>query len=70
MKSETKLEATVFCLGYGKIRLGWNSEGVRNFFQNNFHHYMTKDPIFPVLSDRYPNHPYCGYSTSGGNALW
>ena len=57
--------------GIGPFKIGWNSEGVRNFIQNRFAHdwLCRKDsPYFKVL-DR-PGSLYFYFGTETGNTLW
>ena len=57
--------------GVGPFKIGWNSEGVRDFVQNKFAHdwLCQKDsPYFKVL-DR-PGGLYFYFGTETGNTLW
>ena len=57
--------------GVGPIKIGWNSEGVRDFIQNKFaHDWLCKkdSPYFKVL-DR-PGSLYFYFGTETGNTLW
>jgi hypothetical protein len=57
--------------GVGPFKIGWNSEGVRDFVQNKFAHdwLCHKDsPYFKVL-DR-PGGLYFYFGTETGNTLW
>ena len=57
--------------GAGPFKIGWNSEGVRDFVQNKFAHdwLCQKDsPYFKVL-DR-PGGLYFYFGTETGNTLW
>lgn len=57
--------------GVGPFKIGWNSEGVRDFVQNKFAHdwLCRKDsPYFKVL-DR-PGGLYFYFGTETGNTLW
>ena len=57
--------------GVGPFKIGWNSEGVRDFIQNKFAHdwLCHKDsPYFKVL-DR-PGGLYFYFGTETGNTLW
>ena len=58
-------------VGVGPIKMGWNSEGVRDFIQNKFAHdwICKKDsPYFRVL-DR-PGGLYFYFGTETGSTLW
>lgn len=57
--------------GVGPFKIGWNSEGVRDFLQNRFaHDWLCKkdSPYFKVL-DR-PGGLYFYFGTETGNTLW
>lgn len=66
-----EFRAGVFYIGYGPIRIGRNSEQIRNLFQNRFaHDFLCKgdSPYFKVL-DR-PAQNYFYFGTGTGNSLW
>ena len=63
-----KYRAGVFYVGLGSIKLGWNSEGIRNCFQNELIHEPCGYPYFKVLDIRPQFYFYYGNST--GNTLW
>ncbi len=57
--------------GIGPFKIGWNSEGVRDFLQNRFaHDWLCKkdSPYFKML-DR-PRSMYFYFGTETGNTLW
>lgn len=63
--------AGVFYVGFGPIKIGANSEQIRNIFQNKFaHDFLCKgdSPYFKVL-DR-PKQGYFYFGTETGNTLW
>ena len=66
-----EFRAGVFYVGYGPIRIGRNSEQIRNLFQNRFaHDFLCKgdSPYFKVLDRPAQNYFYFGSGT--GNSLW
>ena len=63
-----KYRAGVFYVGIGSLKVGWNSEGIRNCFQNKLIHEPGGYPYFRVL-DIEPRF-YFYYGTSTGNTLW
>ena len=63
-----KYRAGVFYVGIGSLKVGWNSEGIRNCFQNKLIHEPGGYPYFKVL-DIEPRF-YFYYGTSTGNTLW
>lgn len=63
--------AGVFYVGIGPIRIGGNSEQIRNCFQNKFaHDFLCQgdSPYFKVL-DR-PSQTYFYFGTGTGSTLW
>lgn len=63
--------AGVFYVGYGPIKVGGNSEQIRNRYQNQFAHDKIcagDSPYFKVL-DR-PGQFYFYFGTGTGNSLW
>ena len=66
-----EFRAGVFYVGFGPVRLGGNSEEIRDVFQNHFaHDFLCKgdSPYFKVL-DRAPQ-VYFYFGTGTGNTLW
>jgi RHS repeat-associated protein len=63
--------AGVLYFGIGPIRLGYNSEGIRNFFQNRLAHdwLCSKDSPYFKMLDR-PGNFYFHFGTNTGNSLW
>jgi RHS repeat-associated protein len=63
--------AGLFYVGLGPLKIGANSEQIRNIFQNKFaHDFLCRgnSPYFKVL-DR-PSHAYFYFGTETGNTLW
>ena len=63
-----KYRAGVFYIGIGSLKVGWNSEGIRNCFQNKLIHEPGGYPYFKVL-DIEPRF-FFYYGNSTGNTLW
>lgn len=63
-----KYRAGVFYVGLGSIKIGWNSESIRNHFQNEMIHKPGGFPYFKVLNIEPRFYFYFGTST--GNSLW
>lgn len=58
--------------GKGNNRIGWNSEGIRNVFQNKFAHgIVSPQPYFTRLPSGYPGRFYYqGSSFNNPYSLW
>lgn len=66
-----RYRAGVFYVGIGPFKVGGNSEGIRNLFQNRFaHDFLSKkdSPYFKVLNR--PGHVYFYFGTETGSTLW
>ena len=70
-ENPNEYRAGVFYVGFGPLRIGGNSEQIRNTFQNRFAHDLLckgDSPYFEVL-DR-PRQFYFYFGSGTGNTLW
>lgn len=66
--NDPKLRAGVLSVGFGPLRIGRNSERIRNTFQNELIHKNIGTPLFKVLTIA-PKR-YWHFGTGSGNTLW
>ncbi|MEZ4909037.1 MAG: polymorphic toxin type 23 domain-containing protein [Saprospiraceae bacterium] len=60
-------------IGYGNIRIGWNSESIRHVIQNRLAHDILtggKSKHFERLYMRFPDRPYSGIFSINPYSLW
>jgi hypothetical protein len=72
----TLRETGLIYLGFGPFKVGYNSEKVRDLFQNKWIHQPQGLGSWDVLSDPnngkpyYPNRFYWHFGSTGGSSLW
>ncbi|MFV0419287.1 MAG: RHS repeat-associated core domain-containing protein [Dysgonomonas sp.] len=65
---EPKYRVGALSFGFGPLRIGRNSEAIRNTFQNNLIHKNIGSPLFRVLDIASSWYWYFGFGS--GNTLW
>jgi hypothetical protein len=58
--------------GFGPIKVGYNSEKIRDLFQNKWIHQSRTPELdsWDVLGGQYPDRFYWYFGSTGGSSLW
>ena len=57
-------------IGAGPLKFGFNSETIRNFFQNELIHKPNHYPLWKIRRDLLTDSFYWYFGSTGGNTLW